>query len=130
VPLRWAGAKGGQSWRLRPLRLAFCTKCAFRPLAIKALDAAGIDWEMTVESNDDRSVEALISADLSIGALLEDSIPPYQEPVPQGTGLPDLGEQQINLYAPGIDGGGMVDELRQVLRKAFAGKPDDLRLTA
>ena len=130
VPLRWVTGRGGQCWRMRPLRLAFCRFCAFRPIAIAALDAAGIDWEMTVDSDDDRSIEALISADLSIGALLEDSIPPHQEAVPTGAGLPDLGTQQINLYAPTADAGGMVDELRKVLRGAFAGKSADLRLTA
>ncbi len=130
VPLRWVTARGGQCWRTRPLRLAFCKFCAFRPIAMAALDQAGIEWEMTVESDDDRSIEALISADLSVGALLEDSIPPHQEAVPHGSGLPDLGAQQINLYAPGADGAGLVDELRKVLRTAFAGKPADMRLTA
>lgn len=130
VPLRWVGARGGQCWRKQPLRLAFCKVCAFRPIAMRELDKAGIDWEMTVDSDDDRSIEALISADLSIGALLEDSIPPHQEAIPQGSGLPDLGTQQINLYAPTADGGGMIDELRKVLRASFAGKPAELRLTA
>jgi DNA-binding transcriptional LysR family regulator len=130
VPLRWVTAKGGQCWRMRPLRLAFCKFCAFRPIAMAELDKAGIDWEMTVESDDDRSIEALISADLSIGALLEGSIPPHQEAVPHGSGLPDLGTQQINLYAPTADRGGMVDELRKVLRSAFAGKAPEIRLTA
>lgn len=99
MALRWSGAIGGSSWKRRPLRLAFCRLCIFRPSVLRKLDAAGIDWELAVESEDDRAVEALVSADLAVGALLEDSIPPHLEAIHTGGALPELGVQNINLYA-------------------------------
>jgi len=116
MPLRWVGGPGGQSWKKRPLRLAFCNICIFRATVLRRLDAAGIDWEMVVDSDDDRSVEALISADLAVGALLEDSIPPHLEAIAGGGALPDLGVQMINMYgAGGRDPllGALADMLRQ-----------------
>lgn len=119
IPLRWAGARDGQAWRKRPLRLAFCTFCTFRPIVLKRLDEVGIGWEMAVDSDDDRSVEALISADLAVGALLEQSIPPHQEAISDGGVLPDLGVQQINLYgAEGRDE--IVTHLADIVRQGFA----------
>ena len=84
VPLRWTGAPGGQAWKKRPLRLAFCSFCIFRPIAMRCLDQAGIDWELVVESEDDRAVEALVSADLAVGALMADSVPPHLEALNTG----------------------------------------------
>ena len=101
MPLRWTGARDGLAWKRRPLRLAFCTMCIFRPIVLRKLDAAGVDWEMAVESDEDRSVEAMVSADLAVGALLEDSIPPHQEAIAPGGALPDLGVQKINMYMRG-----------------------------
>lgn len=98
MALRWTGARDGLAWKRRPLRLAFCTLCIFRPIVLRKLDQAGIGWEMAVESEDDRSVEALISADLAVGALLEDSIPPHQEAINTGGALPELGIQMVNMY--------------------------------
>src|SRR6056297_2566626 len=98
MALRWTGARDGLAWKRGPLRLAFCTVCIFRPIVLRKLDQAGINWEMAVESEDDRSVEALISADLAVGALLEDSIPPHQEAICTGGALPDLGVQLVNMY--------------------------------
>ena len=40
------------------LRLAFERRCAFRPQAINALNAAGIEWEVGVETTSDRAIEA------------------------------------------------------------------------
>ena len=68
LPLRWVGAPNGSMWRQQPLRLAFCRHCIFRPLATAALDQAGIPWDMVVDSESDRTVEATISADLAVGA--------------------------------------------------------------
>ena len=98
MPLKWVGALGGQAWRKRPLRLGFCKFCIFRATVLRRLDAAGIDWELAIESDEDRSVEALISADLAVGALLESSIPPHQEAINAQGALPDLGFQQVNMY--------------------------------
>ncbi len=119
MPLRWTGAPGGVSWKKRPLRLAFCNVCIFRPIVLRRLDEAGIDWEMAVESDDDRSVEALVSADLAVGALLADSIPPHLEAINTGGALPDLGVQQINMY--GADSRKEVlSDLADMLRQGYA----------
>ena len=120
MPLRWTSPRGGQAWKKRPIRLAFGQVCAFRPIAIKALDAAGIHWEFAVESEDDRAIEALGSADLAVGAMLEDSIPPYLEALPPGCELPDLGSQKINLYRTPGSTGPVLDELAAMLRQGFA----------
>lgn len=129
MPLRWVGAKGGQCWRRRPLPVAFCQLCIFRPIALAALEANGIDWDLTVDSRDDRAIEALISADLSIGAYLADSIPPHLEVIPQSSGLPDLGMQQINIYAAATARSGMVEALYRLLQSSFSDAPQ-VRLTA
>lgn len=122
MALRWTGAPDGLAWKRRPLRLAFCTCCIFRPIVLRKLDEAGIDWEMAVESEDDRAVEAVVSADLAIGALLENSLPPYLEAINPGGLLPDLGVQKINLYMRG-GRDKVLDELAQMLRAGFGAIP-------
>ncbi len=122
MPLRWTGAQDGVAWKRRPLRLAFCTCCIFRPIVLRKLDEAGIDWEMAVESEDDRAVEAVVSADLAIGALLENSLPPHLQAINPGGLLPDLGVQKINLYMRG-GRDKVLDELAQMLRNGFGAIP-------
>ncbi|TCS65734.1 LysR family transcriptional regulator [Primorskyibacter sedentarius] len=119
VPLRWIGAPGGSAWRQRPLRLAFCRFCLFRPGALGALDAAGLEWEMAVESDNDRTIEATVSADLAITAMLEGHAPPYLEHISTaGTDLPDLGTQRINLYGNSAKPE-MVAQLQSMIRQGF-----------
>ena len=120
MPLRWVGAHDGQEWRKRPLRLAFCKFCIFRPFVTRKLDEMGIAWEMAVESDEDRAVEALISADLAVGALLEDSIPPHLEAITPGTALPDLGVQQINMYGQS-DRDEVMRHLADLIRQGYGG---------
>ncbi|WP_135501834.1 LysR family transcriptional regulator [Roseovarius aestuariivivens] len=122
IPLRWVGAMGGQVWKKRPLRVAFCSQCIFRPFALRRLEAAGIDWDMIVETEEDRSVEALISADLAIGALLESSIPPHQEAIAAAGMLPELGVQQVNLYGA-TERDEITAKLADMLRQGYAGSP-------
>lgn len=122
MALRWTGAPDGVAWKRRPLRLAFCTCCIFRPIVLRKLDEAGIDWEMAVESEDDRAVEAVVSADLAIGALLENSLPPYLEAINPGGLLPELGVQKVNLYMRG-GRDKVLDELAQMLRNGFGAIP-------
>ena len=125
MPLRWIGAMDGQEWRKRPLRLAFCKYCIFRPIVIRKLDEAGIAWEMAVESDEDRAVEALISADLAVGALLEDSVPPHLETIQTGGALPELGVQKINMYGA-VNRDAVIGELADLLRQGYCAAPATL----
>ncbi|WP_120499647.1 LysR family transcriptional regulator [Roseovarius sp. EL26] len=120
IPLRWAGAVDGQIWKQRPLRVAFCSVCIFRPIALRKLNEAGIEWELALEADEDRSVEALISADLAVGALLESSIPPHQMAISHGGALPDLGIQQVNMYH-GASRDLAQEQLADMLRQAYRG---------
>ncbi|MEM6305496.1 MAG: LysR family transcriptional regulator [Pseudomonadota bacterium] len=118
-PLNWVGSPTGIAWRQRPLRLAFGRDCVFRGDATSALDRAGIDWEMAIESESDRGIEAAVAADLALHAMIEGTEPQFLEPVAHGGTLPALPAQQINLY--GVDQ--PLDEVRQtladLLRHAF-----------
>ncbi len=97
VPLRWIGAPGGQAWRQRPLRIAFARTCGFRDEAMRRLDAAGLDWDLAVDSDSDTTIDATVSADLAITARLDGHFADYMVPI-DGNTLPELGAQKINMY--------------------------------
>ena len=120
IPQRWNGALGGKAWRQRPLRVAFCKHCRFRAGALRALDAAGITWEMAIDSGSDRAIEATISADLAVGALLEGTEPPQLEPVTHGGALPELPNQQINLYATDDNNAPAKAQLIAMIRQCYS----------
>ena len=120
LPLRWIGAPGGSAWRQRPLRVAFGRQCLFRPKAIEALDAANIPWQMAVETDSDRTIEATVSADLAVSAMLEGTEPSHLTRIDHGGALPDLPAQKINLYGAG-GGNPIAEELADLLRKGFRG---------
>jgi DNA-binding transcriptional LysR family regulator len=116
--LLWFGAPGGTAWKVRPLPLAFERHCIFRPGVQRALDAAGIPWEMAVESDGLRAVEVSVAADLGVQVCVAGTEPPQFEAIAHGGALPDLGETWINLYGGGTAGnplaGLLADEVRRV----------------
>ncbi len=117
--LVWAGAPGGTAFRDRPLRLAFEHACLFRPWVQRALDGCGIAWEMAVDTNSTRTVEASVSADLAIHAMLECAISPHLEPIAHGGALPDLPSTRINMYRALNAKGALVDALEEMVRGAY-----------
>ncbi|MEX0304107.1 MAG: LysR family transcriptional regulator [Leisingera sp.] len=128
MPLRWVGAVNGSAWRQRPLRLGFCRKCIFRTEATAALDAEGAAWEMALDSDSDRTVEATVSADLAVGVLLEGTQPPHQELIDHGGALPELPVQHINLYGGEKVRAPFVEELAALIRQGFSAmRPVPLR---
>ncbi|KGB82868.1 MAG: LysR family transcriptional regulator [Pseudomonadota bacterium] len=119
LPLIWIGAPGGQAWKSRPLRLAYENSCIFRGSVQSALDRAGIPWEMAVESNSTRTIEASVSADLAVHTVIEGSEPPYVERIQHGGALPELPTKQINLYVSDVTGGKVTDDLAAQIRQAY-----------
>lgn len=118
-PLCWVGAPGGSAWRQRPLRLAFGRLCTFRPRVVERLDAAGVPWDVVVETESDRTIEATVSADLAVHTMIEGTEPPHLDRIDHGGTLPALPEQKINLYGSGGTGGEVHDALVAMLRRAF-----------
>ena len=118
--LCWVGAPGGTVWRQHsPLRLAFGRVCLFRTVVTAELDKAGISWEMGVETDSDRTIEAAVAADLAVHAMIDGTEPPYLEQIDHGGALPDLPEQQINLYGGKVSKGEVHDHLATLLRNTF-----------
>ena len=122
--LVWVGAPGGHAWKARPLRLAFENNCIFRASVQEALDDAGIPWEMAVESETTRTIEASVSADLAVHAVIETAAQRHLEVIRHGGALPELPEYLINMYR--ADGGPnpLVDRLAEFVEDAYRGAPE------
>ncbi|GGL72995.1 LysR family transcriptional regulator [Wenxinia marina] len=117
--LIWVGAPGGQAWRQRPLRLAFEHECIFRQGVQRRLDEAGIPWEMAVDSNSSRTVEATVSADLAVHTMIAGTEPRHFEAIVHGGALPDLREVFINLYARADKMQPVIGALVDLVRQAY-----------
>ncbi|MEO0937987.1 MAG: LysR family transcriptional regulator [Pseudomonadota bacterium] len=119
-PLCWVGAPDGSAWRQRPLKLAFGRMCTFRPKVVERLDTAGIAWDVIVETESDRTIEATVSADLAVHTMIEGTEPPHLVRIEHNGALPDLPAQKINLYGAQTAKGEVHDTLAEFLRRAFA----------
>ena len=123
LPLIWVGAPGGQAWRQRPLPLAYEQRCIFRQGVQERLDAAGVPWVLAVDSDNTRTVEATVSADLAVHTVLEGSEPRHVEKINHGGALPDLARMKINLYASSAVRSPATEALAQLIRAAYAARP-------
>ncbi|MCI2400519.1 LysR family transcriptional regulator [Aliiroseovarius subalbicans] len=119
LPLVWVGAPGGQAWKIRPLRLAYEHNCIFRMGVQSALDGVGIAWEMAVESDSSRTIEASVSADLAVHTVIDGTVPRHLEVIDHGGGLPELTLTQVNLYVADPCTGPVFDDLLAAIRQAF-----------
>lgn len=127
LPLVWIGAPGGVAWRQRPLQLALGRYCAFRPGIVAALDRENIPWEAAVESESDRTLEATVSCDLAVHALLAGTEPPFAERINHGGTLPELTSHLVNLYINRSSSKPGVLALADLLRRAWDGREPDAR---
>lgn len=120
APLVWVGAPGGSSWRQRPLRLAFEYACIFREMVQAGLDEHEIPWEMAVESDSTRTVEASISADLAVHACLDGSTAPYVEVIRHGGALPCLPSLNVNMYVATGPASAIAEALGQMIEDRYS----------
>ena len=121
APLAWVGGPGGSAWKRRPLRLAFENNCIFRETVQKALDAAGIAWEMGVTSESTRTIEATVSADLAVHVSIGPNAPADWEAIRHGGALPELPQVLINMYVGAGAEQPLTGELARMIRDAYAG---------
>ncbi len=119
--LIWIGAPDGSSWTRRPLPLAYEYDCIFRTGVQRKLDQAGIAWDIVIESDSTRTIEASVSADLAVHTVLEGMEPPYVEQINHNGALPELTTKQINLYVCDLAKGQAVDDLVDHIRRAYKG---------
>lgn len=120
--LVWVGAAGGMAWQQRPLRLGFKDTCYFRPLAQRALDAAGLPWEMGFEGESEQVIEAMVAADMAICARMRGGPLPGLEVIDAGRALPPLGALNICFYDAGTQTGPVAEALHAQFRAAYAGR--------
>ncbi len=120
LPLIWVGAPGGQAWTQRPLPLAYEQRCIFRQEVQKRLDLAAIPWVLAVDSDNTRTVEASVSADLAVHTVLEGSEPRHMSRIQHGGALPDLPRMKVNLYVSPTSQGAVVDRLAELIRLHYA----------
>lgn len=129
LPLVWVGAPGGSAWKQRPLRLAYEHNCIFRQGVQAALDAAGVAWDMAVELDSSRTIEASVSADLAVHTALAGSEGPQMERIQHGGALPELQRKRINVYVADPAHSPVVEVLAGLIRRAYAmrGAPELVR---
>ena len=92
---------------------------ASRRPAIEALDAAGLAWELAVESISCATIEVSVSADLAVNVLLAGSIPATCEEVRHGGALPELPVYGINMYIGEGPRAALADRLGNLVRQAY-----------
>jgi len=93
----------------------------FRAEVTAALDRAQIPWEMSVDTESDRTIEAAVSADLAVHAMIDGTQPPYLAQIDHDGALPPLPAQLINLYGAGAGTNEVHQTMADLLRNAFGG---------
>ncbi|HVI86999.1 MAG TPA: LysR substrate-binding domain-containing protein [Dongiaceae bacterium] len=118
--LVWVGAKGGLAHRRQPLPLSLVSDtCAFRPVVLKALQQASIDWR-TVFENGIEATRAIVRSDLAVTAWLTSTVPADLAVLGRESGLPDLPSFAINLHLPKHGTNKAAAEFTRHLRDGFA----------
>jgi DNA-binding transcriptional LysR family regulator len=116
--LVWVGAKGGEASKLRPLAVALGEHgCAFRALAIRALNAAKIEWRAICQVGSMEPVFATLEADMAVAPFLLRTVPDRLA-VLADAGLPRLPSYHINLRLPAGASAAAL-ELGQHIRDGF-----------
>ena len=97
-PLVWAGRDGGVAVQRSPLPLSLANHgCAWREMALGALDKAEISYRAAYNSEHCAGQEAAMQADLAIGPFPASLVQPPLRVLGPENGLPALGDYQIAL---------------------------------
>lgn len=118
--LVWIGVPGGTAGQRRPLRLGFEEVCRFRPVALGALEAAQIPWEMGFTGRSAETALAMVAADLAVTVRMQGSLPRDAVEIGEACCLPPLAPVRVGLYDAGVVKGPVVEALKDELRRAYS----------
>nr|WP_299242013.1 LysR substrate-binding domain-containing protein [uncultured Halomonas sp.] len=97
-PLVWACLEGGVAAQRSPLPLALANQgCAWRTMALSALDRSGLAYRIAYTSENCAGQEAALLADLAIAPLPQSMVRGPLRELKNEAGLPSLGEYQVLL---------------------------------
>ncbi|AFT70977.1 putative transcriptional regulator [Alloalcanivorax dieselolei B5] len=117
-PLVWAGRDGGLAVQRQPLPLSLANQgCAWRRVALAALDHAGIDYRIAYSSEHCAGQEAAMLADLAVAPFPHSLVKPPLRRLDNEAGLPELGHYQIALVRGAA--GPAHDALAEQVKAAF-----------
>lgn len=120
-PLAWACLDGGVARERSPLPLALANHgCAWRAMALSALDRSGVAYRIAYTSQSCAGQEAALLADLAVAPLPLSLIRAPLRKLEASAGLPSIGEYQI-LMVRGTDCGSVSDALAGHIADAFRG---------
>jgi hypothetical protein len=77
---------------------------------------------MAIESEQSRTIEASVSADLAVHAMIEGTTPPYVEIIQHGGALPTLAKVKINFYCGDATKSPVIRDLAALVRQSFGVK--------
>jgi DNA-binding transcriptional LysR family regulator len=118
--LVWTGAANGTAHRRDPLPLSIGgATCEFRASLLKAVRDCGRDWRPVCEVSNMEALFASIQADLSVGAFLRGTVPPFLQEVVDAK-LPKMPKFLINMYLPPARQNEVAVELARTIRQEFA----------
>jgi DNA-binding transcriptional LysR family regulator len=103
-------------WRL----VLFPDPCAYRDLALSALQAAGADWTISYTTPSLGGLKAALTAGLGIAPLASDLICDDLRPVADAAGLPALGKVALFLHACEPDRSPTTQHFAELLRRHFS----------
>ena len=120
--LVWVGARGGEAYRRRPLPVASCDSCAFRPTIFEALRRDEIPFRVVTDASNLDASSAAVQTDLAVVASLASTVPDGMSVLGANSGLPSLAPFSINLYLSRSGVTGPVAALAEGIREAFIGR--------
>ncbi|UTW11383.1 LysR family transcriptional regulator [Marinobacterium rhizophilum] len=121
--LEWMGAQGGEACYRTPLPVSLGSEfCAFRSLALEALNRAQIDWLAVCSVGNLESILATIEADMAIAPYLSSLVPDNLTAISKDVGLPALPACYINLRMPASGSSLIARELARHIRQGFAAR--------
>ncbi|MDR5858061.1 LysR family transcriptional regulator [Halomonas eurihalina] len=104
-PLVWAGREGGVALERSPLPLAMANHgCAWRRMALSALDDAGLAYRIAYISENCSGQEAALLADLAVAPLPRNLVRTPLSILGDDAGLPPLGDYRVLLLRSGLAG--------------------------